>query len=554
MQRSWEFWNVKQNEKFAIFYQTISFCLQSRCAYQDNEDLYSYVEKLMKEVSVQGSIEKPIYNYSNFEDINNYLEREINNTVHHQFPKEWTVIQLCKNFNPVALSSKYDEIINYNTGISLTVFKHSAIKDMLMLEINKPKNSENLFEKVYKLNKKILESLNYSKMPKDTAAEKTESKEKYWKATKELDIYIQDMVTILKSFIGPWMCVMTGNFKSRKSIETENEIKQKVNEFLMKRSYSEQQEKLIHLVARRTDLLTHQQIFVAITYILRDKSSLGYSDVDLNDIYDHITWIKQEFVYEDVSTHPCILIVDELLDQLPFEMVNTQQEFTRVCSFANLKRLFERYCGSMENGYVLCPTTNCQAIVNPDGTLSVMEERMRNFFNYWLPSWKLTCNQKPSKDEFCEILSQTDALVYCGHGSGLTLSCDYVYNLKTKAIVFLFGCGSVSLTSSGLNSELKGAHVYYHIGWSPVVVGFLWTVTDFNTDYCSTKMLSAWINSPQSKAHWQCLDKATWKKNGNMGESTFTEKVPPTKTNKTFLSFHKGRRHSHVQQPLRDHS
>lgn len=513
---------MKQNEKFSIFYQTISFCLQSKCAYQDNGEINSYIEQLSKEVSGQGGVEKPTYNCSNFEDINKYLEREITNTCRHQFPKEWTVIQLCKNFNPVSLSSKHEDIVNYNTGLSLTVFKHSAIKDLLMLEIKKQSHStENLFEKVYKLNKKITESLNYNKVPSETTAEKNDSKEKYWKASKDIEVYVQDLVTLLKSFIGPWLCVLTGNFKSRKSVDTENEIKAKVFEFLKARNFNEHQEKLIHLVARRTDLLTHQQIFLAITYILREKENLGYSDIDLNDLYDHLTWIKQEFVYDDVTTHPCILIVDELLDQLPFEMINTSQEFTRVCSFANLKRLFERYCGSMENGYVLCPTANCQAIVNPDGTLSLMEERLRGFFNYWLPSWKLTCNQKPTNDEFLEILSQTDALVYCGHGNGLTLCTDNVYNLKTKAVVFLFGCGSVALSSSGLNSEMKGAHSYYHIGWSPVVVGFLWTVTDFNTDLCSTKILSAWINSPSNKAHWQCLDKMMWKKNGSTGEFNF---------------------------------
>lgn len=510
---------MKQNEKFAIFYQTISFCLQSRGAY-DNEELFSYIEKLKKEVSYQGSIEKPAYTYSNFEEINKYLEREITVTCRHEFPKEWTVVQLCKNFNPVTISSKFEDIVNYNDGISMTIFKHSAVKDMLMLEIKKQSHSaENLFEKVYKLNKKISDSLNFSKMPQETAAEKHESKEKYWKASKDIDLYIQDMVNLLKAFIGPWVCALTGTFKSKKSVEVENEIRKKVYEFLKTRSFSEQQEKLIHLLARRTDLLTHQQIFLAITYILREKSNLGYNDIDLNDLYDYLTWIKQEFVYDDVSTHPCILIVDEVLDQMPFEMVHTQQEFTRVCSFGNLKRLFERYRESMDGGYVLSPTDNCQAIINPDGSLTTMEDRMKNFFNYWLPSWKVTSNQKPSKDEFYEILTQTDALVYCGHGSGLQLSCcENVYNLKTKAVVFLFGCGSVSLSSTGLYSELKGAHVYYHIGWSPAVVGFLWTVTDFNTDFCSSKILSAWCNSTQSKAHWQCIDKQTWKKNGNLGK------------------------------------
>lgn len=464
--------------------------------------------------------DKPIYNYSNFDDINKYFEREINATCQHTFPKEWTVIQLCKNFNPVTLSSKYEDIVNYNTGISMTVFKHSAIKDTLMIELKKQSHSsDNIFEKVFKLNKKITDSLNFSQMPRTTARDKLEICEKHLKANKEIEIYVQDMITLLKNFIGPWACVMTGNFKNRKSIEVENEIKKKVIEFLKERSYSEQQEKLIHLIARRTDLLSHQQIFIAITYILRDKSELGYSDIDLNNLYDLLTWIKQEFVYDDVSTHPCILIVDELLDQMPFEMVNTQQEFTRVCSFANLKRLFERYCGSMENGYIMCPTVNCQAIVNPDGSLPAMEERMKNFFNYWLPSWKVTFTANPIKDEFYETLSQTDAMVYCGHGSGLKInSCDNVFNLNTKAIVFLFGCGSVSLTSSGLCSELKGAHIYYHIGWSPVVIGFLWTVTDFNTDFCSSKILSAWFPSPKTNAHWQCIDKATWKKNGNLGK------------------------------------
>lgn len=509
---------MKSNETNAIFYQTISFCLHAKCSYHDHDDIFSYFEQLKKELSYQG-VEKPVYNYSNYEDINKYLEREVKTTC-HEFPKEWTVIQLCKNFNPVSLSSKFDDICNYNTSISLTVFKHSAIEDMLMLEIKKL-CIENIFEKVHKLNKKINESLNFSKFPQETTAEQRDSREKYWKASKDIDLFVQDIVNLLKSFIGPWVCALTGTFKSRKSIETENKIHDEVSEFLKKRDFSDQQKKLIHILARRTDLLTHQQIFIAITYILREKSNLGYNDLDLNDLYDFLTWIKQEFIYDDVSTHPCILIVDELLDQLPFEMLNLQQEFTRVCSFSNLKRLFERYRDSMDsNGYIQCPTANCQALINPDGSLKTMEDRMKSFFNYWLPSWKVTSNQKPSKDEFYEILSHSDVLVYSGHGSGLQLAfCDNVFNLKTKAIVFLFGCGSVSLSSTGLNSELKGAHIFYHMGWSPAVVGFLWTVTDFNTDFCSAKILSSWCNSMQSKAHWQCIDKAVWKKNGNLGES-----------------------------------
>jgi separase len=516
LQRAWEHWNIHKNEKYAIFYQTISFCLSSTLSHQENLDLSSYLEKINNELSYQSNEKPSIYNYSNFEDINKYLEREIASTCRHQFPKEWTVIQLCKNFNPLTLSSKYEDIIQFNTGISMTIFKHSAIKDMLMLEVRKQSQLENIFEKTYKINKKISDNLVYRTT--SIASENQENKEKYWRASKDIEIFIQDVIKLLTSFFGPWKALLTGNFKNRKSIETENEIRKQVIEFLNKKNFTDYQEKLIHLIARRTDLLSNQQIFVAITYILQDKSNLGYNDVDLNDLYDHLTWIKQEYKYEDTSTYPCILIIDELLDQMPFEMINPQQEFTRICSFSGLKQLLEHHCNSIDNnGYLMTPTANCQAIVNPDQSLTKMEDRLRNFFNYWLPSWKVMYNQMPSKEQFHDILSQSDIFAYFGHGSGFEYSFnENIYDIKTNGIVFLFGCGSTSLTSIGLNSELKGPHAYYHLGNCPTVIGFLWTITDFNTDLCATRILSSWIKASSTKAHWQLIDKELWKKNGNL--------------------------------------
>lgn len=468
--RAYEAWNIQKNEKLAIFYQTASFCLKCS-SYRDceNEEIQCYIDQLQKEMNYQMSgnnIEKHSH-FSQFDNANKYLEREIVSTCRNQFPKEWTVIQLSKNYNPNGLSSKYDEIVTFNTGLSMTIFKHSAVKDMLMIDVKKPTLLDNIFEKVYKLNKMIADNSQQSYMTTGQSLSEKEIREKYLKATQEIDVYVQDIINNLTSFLGPWICAMTGNFKSRKSIETENEIRKKVIEFLSTRNYlSEYQQKLIHLVARRTDLLSHQQIFVAITYILQDKSTLGYNDIDLNDLYDHLTWIKQEFKYDDPSTHPCILIVDELLDQMPFEMVNTQQEFTRICSFANLKRLWEGHNASIDiNGHVLAPINNCQGIVNPDDNLNSMEERMKKFYNYWLPSWKVFYRNKP--EDYNEMLSQCDVFVYSGHGSGLALLSDNVYSLKTKSVVFLFGCASTGLTSSGLNSELVGAHNYYHLGNSP---------------------------------------------------------------------------------------
>lgn len=473
--RAYEAWHIEKNEKSALFYQTITFCLKC-LEFRDCKDdiVKDFLEQLKNEICYQmsdGQGDTSLFSRcSHFDHINKYLDREIISTCRNQFPKEWTVIQLCKSYNPLALSSKNDDIVSYNAGISMALFKHASVKaDLLMIDLKKPQFLENVFEKAFKLNKKITENIQEVSSTQ-TPSEQREARERYVKGTQEIGIFVQDIVNILSSFFGPWIVALTGNFKSRKSLETENEIRKRVTEFLDMRpnNFDDYQQKLIHLVARRSDLLTHQQIFVAITYILQDKPDFGYSDVDLNNLYDHLTWIKQEYKYEDTSTHPCILIVDELLDQLPLEMINTNQEFTRICSFTNLKRLWE--CNNHlvdNNGYVLSPTANCQAIVNPDGSLTAMEDRLRKFYTYWLPSWKVFYREKPTSENYNEMLSQCDVLVYSGHGSGLSLLNENGLKFKSKAVIFLFGCSSTSLQSCGLNSEMNGAHNFYHVGSCP---------------------------------------------------------------------------------------
>lgn len=154
-----------------------------------NADLSAYVDQLEQQIRNQNN-EKPNYNFENFADINKYWDVEIVKVI-KQFPKEWTVVQFCKNFNANALSSKYEEIVSYNTGISMTIFKHSSLPDLqpLMVEVEKQNEIGNVFENVYKINKKILDNLNYNKNNKETSS--AERREKYWIASKELEIYVQ---------------------------------------------------------------------------------------------------------------------------------------------------------------------------------------------------------------------------------------------------------------------------------------------------------------------------------------------------------------------------
>jgi separase len=428
----------------------------------ENDDIKSHIRQFQKDINYQkgGANKVP-----SFEEANKYLESEVTSTCRNIFPKDWTVIQLCKSYNPYELSSTFKEIMTYDAGITMTIFKHSAINDMMMVDIEKPNALDNVYEKIFKLDKMITDNKQQDIMTNESSEK--DAREKYQQASQEIDVFVQDIINHLTSFLGPWVCALTGKFKSRKAIETENQIRIKVYEFLRTRNYfTEEQQKLIHLVARRTDLLSHQQIFVAITYILREKPNLGYEDIDLNDLYDHLTWIKQQYKYEETSTHPCILIIDDLLDQLPFEMVNTQQEFTRICSFANLKRMCSDHTESFDyNGYVVQTLSNCQAVVNPEKNLKSMEARMQLFFEYWTPTWKVTIGKIP--EDFHNMLSKSDVFIYSGHGSGLQILSDNVFKLKSRSVVFLFGCGSVGLQSTGLNNELTGVHNYYHLGQSP---------------------------------------------------------------------------------------
>jgi hypothetical protein len=145
-----------------------------------------------------------------------------------------------------------------------------------------------------------------------------------------------------------------------------------------------------------------------------------------------------------------------------------------------------------------------------------MEARMKGFYNYWLPKWKVHANCAPSKEQVTEWLAKSNIYVYCGHGAGLQFfGYEDILKSSINSIVFLFGCGSVSLESTGFFNELRGSHLYYHMGLCPAVIGMLWTVTDFGTDCCTSKLFSSWIQAPPGTMyHWQNVDKNLWRQNG----------------------------------------
>lgn len=55
------------------------------------------------------------------------------------------------------------------------------------------------------------------------------------------------------------------------------------------------------------------------------------------------------------------------------------------------------------------------------------------------------------------------------------------------------------LAANGLFSEMNGSHLYYNTAKCPTVVGALWVLTDFYTDYYSILLVGAWIPTENPK-------------------------------------------------------
>lgn len=83
--------------------------------------------------------------------------------------------------------------------------------------------------------------------------------------------------------------------------------------------------------------------------------------------------------------------------------------------------------------------------------------------------------------------------------------------MKINAVVFLFGCDSVRLTSTGHHAEMTGSHLYYHNALCPAVIGSLVIALDYSIDRISSTIISSWIPSKQKLA-WNCIDFKAWKK------------------------------------------
>lgn len=203
-----------------------------------------------------------------------------------------------------------------------------------------------------------------------------------------------------------------------------------------------------------------------------------------------------------------ILVLDRALHAFPWESMPCMDGLavSRVPSLACLRQLILEAQPAVDQsaqddeadasrdileGHYVSPSRGTY-ILNPSTDLKNTQATFQPVMKT-LSSWNGIVGRAPREDEFEEALSDSEILLYFGHGSGA----QYVrartirHLAKCKPATFLMGCSSASLTEAG-EFECHGPVWNYMMAGCPAVVGTLWDVTDRDIDRFAGRSFEEW--------------------------------------------------------------
>lgn len=409
-------------------------------------------------------------------------------------PSEWNIVQLSIVESPFLAYATRKDSYTRDTKIRLTILSSENIPGctneptVVTLDLNGPTDN-NILSLAYSV---------YHVLYKNFT---TYNGQDYRTFIAELTQQQSKLVTDMIQWLGPWITLFSGKVRGNdgrqfqanllgiiKAYVTENQIRLK-----------DVQMKLICLVARRVELLSPTNIKQASKYI-------GHTTTETKAIEKLFVQLKVKAMNADADTkfeyYPCILVIDEILDSMPWEMILPAQEFSRIHSIFFLHDLYNRYKTQIQDGYLNVAITNGFSLINPDNDekLQKMRGRLSEFYKSNLPDWKTIDNRTMTAEEFEDVCTNYSIFVYSGHGSSLhlynTMSIDHI---KSNSIQFLFGCTSIGMKANGLISMATGpSNTFFKIG-SPGMLGAITVVTDTWIDVVTVYILSQWIIPVLSK-------------------------------------------------------
>lgn len=202
----------------------------------------------------------------------------------------------------------------------------------------------------------------------------------------------------MKLWLGPWKCLYSGKLGAEHR-SLEQKIYNEIDDFCDKNDLSKSQKILISLIASRLDLVSLQDILTGCTYIVTESNTTL-----LKSLFQLLLELKKTlFGSCDLMGGPCFLIVDELLDTIPWEMMNKNEEYSRISSFKILVNLYEKWKPDIRNGYLNVSSDKGTTLLNPEKNLPMMEKRMMLFYKYWFPKWRIETTANDS--EFRNMLT-----------------------------------------------------------------------------------------------------------------------------------------------------
>lgn len=305
------------------------------------------------------------------------------------------------------------------------------------------------------------------------------------------------LVTDMMLWLGPWITFFSGKVKTAAGEEFEQKIMDEVDKLCAELIGLTNEKKMwLILISRRIDLLNNDNIKQAAQDIASNES-------DFNRIMKFLANLKNKTKSNNFEYYPCILVIDEILDPMPWEMVLTSQEFTRFHSIYSLFDLYERFKDKIENGYLKMNIKNGFCLINPDNDekLGDMLLRMNKYYDDIFPNWKRISQKTPTLAESVDGFTNNDVFVYSGHGSALQFFwTDEFETLRHNCVMMLFGCESVSMKPRGTICEASCSSYSYLNAGSPGILGSITIVTDIWVDLITYLLLTQWI-APMTVKH-----------------------------------------------------
>lgn len=429
-------------------------------------------------------------------------------------PSEWTVLQLTLQWDPLSRFPPRNRDVNRGLGTFFTRFSCGDISHE-MNDLGEGGKPITIFLPTLDDNKDRLSLMAAmrSHLSKMTSSRKVQRS----KIHEECSLGVEATVNDMQMWIGGWHCLFFGRLANEKlqtviknnvdsiissyEIDLSSEVKQDTTS---KSQRLKQTKQTIHLSEKTLRILyllasspavTPKELLVVISTLLDDQRFTVYLSKKICEITS-----AHSAALHAAKRHPVVLLIDEEMDILPFEVMSPLQEqpFTRMPSIHFLHAYYLLHKNTvLRNGV---DTDKCFYIINPSKDLPQLEKVFTSISSIsCVQKWKGVVNKIPTPEEVLKGLQENDMFLYCGHGGGNQfIPRDSIERTDIKSVVFLFGCSSSSLECLGGRVEMSSLFYSYLIGGSPCVVGMLWQVLDSDVNAMTQELVKIWCSSEKS--------------------------------------------------------